>query len=270
MIRLIRRRLIIPRGDTGSFSIPTQGSVSEGDIAVFGIFDQLTHKTVVMKVIAATEEYLTIPFVAEDTINLEPRKYNWDITIYRSPEYDEDGELIGAAEVHSYYSAFKLPVCEITEVALDMNKERWKTRDLLVDSSKINTPFSSIKTVYPWENMQLDMLSKQIYQIAQNYGYSGDEKAFWDKFSNGPVVISTVDEFPVVGEEDRLYLDKESGILYYFIATTNVIYHELANALDVNISGENTEEDQTVTYLYIPIKAMPIENLILSGGDING
>ena len=43
MIRLIKRRLIIPRGDTGSFSIPTQGLVREGDLAVFGIFDTLTH-----------------------------------------------------------------------------------------------------------------------------------------------------------------------------------------------------------------------------------
>ena len=34
MIRLIQRRLIIPRGDTGSFTIPTQGTVGNNDIAV--------------------------------------------------------------------------------------------------------------------------------------------------------------------------------------------------------------------------------------------
>lgn len=269
MIRLIRRRLIIPRGDTGSFSIPTLGSVSEGDIAIFGIFDQLTHQTVMMKIVAATEEYLTIPFVAEDTINLEPRKYNWDISIYRSPEYDEDGELIGAAEVHSYYSAFKLPICEITEVALDMNKERWKTRDLLVNNTKINTPFSSIKTVYPWENMQLNALSKQIYEIAKKYGYSENEEAFWTRFSDGSIICSTIEEFPEIGDENKIYLDKESGVLYYFVPSTKVIYHELANALDIVITGTSMKDGQEITYLYIPIKAMPVENLIYNGGDIN-
>jgi hypothetical protein len=49
MIRLIQRRLIIPRGDTGSFTIPTLGDVSNGDVAVFSIYDALTHKTVFEK-----------------------------------------------------------------------------------------------------------------------------------------------------------------------------------------------------------------------------
>ena len=49
MIRLIGRRLIIPRGDTGTFTIPTHGEVGEGDIAILSIYDPLTHKTVCEK-----------------------------------------------------------------------------------------------------------------------------------------------------------------------------------------------------------------------------
>lgn len=124
MIRLIGRRLIIPRGDTGSFSIPTIGTVGELDIAIFGIFDPLTHQTVLTKKFTATSPTLTISLNSEDTADLEPRKYNWDICIYKSPIYDGENELIGAAEINSYYSAFKLPVCEITEVARDINKNR--------------------------------------------------------------------------------------------------------------------------------------------------
>ena len=45
MIRLIQRRLIIPQGDTGTFTIPTQGTVEQGDKAIFAIYDNLTHKT---------------------------------------------------------------------------------------------------------------------------------------------------------------------------------------------------------------------------------
>ena len=265
MIRLIRRRLIIPRGDTGSFSIPTLGNVSEGDIAVFGIFDPLTHKTVVMKIIAATEKYLTIPFKSEDTINLEPKKYNWDISIYRSPEYNEEGELIGAAEVHSYYSAFKLPICEITEVALEMNN-RWKTRDLLINTNNETIPFSSIRTVYPWENLELNALSEKIYKIAQKYGYNNTEEAFWTRFSEGTVIVDTADNFPSIGEENKLYLDKNNGIVYYFMTTTQKVNNELINAIGAFITEDSTEE---ITYLYIPIRAMPIENLIIKGGDIN-
>lgn len=266
MIRLIRRRLIIPRGDTGSFSIPTIGEVGESDVAIFGIFDPLTHKTLVMKKIQATSPTLTISFATEDTINLEPRKYNWDITIYKGPIYDEEGELIGAEEVNSYYSAYKLPTCEITEVALDMDKNRWKTKNLTINTNSYPNYFNNISHVYPWENMQLTALSEQIYKIAQKHGYQENEESFWDKFNNGAVIISTLANFPPIGDENKIYLDKESGILYYFIATTSLIYYELANAVGAIINKDKAKE---ITYLYLPIKAMPIQNLIISGGDIN-
>ena len=117
MIRLIQRRLIIPRGDTGSFTIPTQGTVENGDIAVFSIYDPMTHITVFEKEVELTEEILTISFTHQDTVKIEPKKYVWDIKIYKNPQRDEDGLLIGGDEINSYYAAFSLPVCEIKEVA---------------------------------------------------------------------------------------------------------------------------------------------------------
>ena len=116
MIRLIRRRLIIPRGDTGIFTIPTQGTVEEGDIAIFSLYDPLTRTTVLEKKIDATNETLSFGFTYNDTVNLTPKKYLWDIKIYKHPEYDEENKLIGGEEVNSYYAAFSLPVCEIREV----------------------------------------------------------------------------------------------------------------------------------------------------------
>lgn len=117
MIRLIQRRLIIPRGDTGSFTIPTQGAVGEGDIAVFSIYDPMTQTTVFEKEVPATEEIITIPFEHGDTVELKCKKYLWDIKIYKNPQRDEDGLLINGDEINSYYAAFSLPVCEIREVA---------------------------------------------------------------------------------------------------------------------------------------------------------
>lgn len=126
MIRLIQRRLIIPRGDTGSFSIPILGTPNEEDVAVFSIFDPLMKKTVCEKNFQLIGDTLTIPFKYEDTANLDPRKYFWDIKIYRGNiEYAEGEEdlpleekhIISADKIDSYYAAFRLPICEIREVA---------------------------------------------------------------------------------------------------------------------------------------------------------
>lgn len=120
MIRLIQRRLIIPRGDTGSFTIPTLGTVAEGDIAILSIFDPLTQTTICEKIISATAETLTFNFIHTDTVNIEPSdRYQWDIKIYHTPEYDQNNNLIGGAEIDSYYAAFSksMPTCVIKQVA---------------------------------------------------------------------------------------------------------------------------------------------------------
>lgn len=120
MIRLIGRRLIIPRGDTGSFTIPTQGTVEVGDKAILSIYDPLTRTTVCEKMIDATGETLTFEFQHQDTVNIEPsERYEWDIKIYYTPQYDENEKLIGAAEINSYYAAFgkSMPKCVIKQVA---------------------------------------------------------------------------------------------------------------------------------------------------------
>lgn len=218
MIRLIQRRLIIPRGDTGSFSIPTLGSVTEGDVAIFGIFDPLTHKAVLMKKFNATVPTLTIVFESEDTINIEPRKYTWDITIYKSPIYDEENMLIGAAEINSYYAAYKLPICEIRDVALDENNSRRQTRDLLLNVDGYNEN-QELPMVYPWENLQLSVLSQQLSKL----GFSGGELSGEDgqqSDDNYSIVFGTLQTFPTPGNEDTLYFDTESGILYYFKQAT--------------------------------------------------
>ena len=122
MIRMVQRRLIIPRGDTGSFSIPVNGTIAAGDLAVFSIYDTLTHKTVFENEIELNgdEENIVIPFKHEDTVNLKPKRYLWDIKIYSGPIRNEDGVLVDGAEINSYYAAFSLPICDIKEVAEDV------------------------------------------------------------------------------------------------------------------------------------------------------
>lgn len=117
MIRLVGTRLIIPKGDTGSFVLPVRGQVDEGDVAVFSVKDPLTRTTVIEKLLDANGENLFIFIEHEDTMNLNAGKYIWDVKIYRSPKYDEDGILVDAMEIDSYYSAFGQPLLIIKEVA---------------------------------------------------------------------------------------------------------------------------------------------------------
>ena len=125
MIRLIQRRLIIPQGDTGTFTIPTQGTVSSGDVAIFSIYDKLTHKTILEKEIEATPETLTFNFETEDTLGIEPddrgNRYSWDITLKRGPKY-ENNEVIGYDDIDSYYAAFSLPPCVIKRVTRNVQE----------------------------------------------------------------------------------------------------------------------------------------------------
>lgn len=114
MIRMIQRRLIIPRGDTGSFSIPYLKKINSGDVAVFTIFDIRTHTKLFQKVVAAEGDVLNVAFSHNETVNLKPGKYLWDIKIYTNPQFVDD-ELVNGEEIDSYYAGFSLPECEIRE-----------------------------------------------------------------------------------------------------------------------------------------------------------
>ena len=120
MIRLIQRRLIIPQGDTGTFTIPIQGTMEPNDKALISIYDNLTHTVVFEKEMIQNENNLSYTFSSKDTINIEPDdrgyRYTWDVTILRNPEYDENRELIHADDIDSYYAAFGLPSCVIKRV----------------------------------------------------------------------------------------------------------------------------------------------------------
>lgn len=126
MIRLIRRCLIIPQGDTGTFTIPIQGTMEAGDVALFSIYDPLTRTNllVLKGEVDSTNNVLNFNFIPENTLNIEPsNRYQWDITIYRGAVYNEETQKItSATTVDSYYAAFKLPTCDIRTVTSNVQK----------------------------------------------------------------------------------------------------------------------------------------------------
>lgn len=125
MIRVIQRRLIIPRGDTGTFTLPLLPGTEQGDIAVFSIYDPLKKEVIYQRQYPITEEELNIPFEHEDTLEIEPsNRYEWDVKIYKTPVYADGADTSDpktipttGASIDSYYSAFSLPICEIREFA---------------------------------------------------------------------------------------------------------------------------------------------------------
>ena len=115
MIRLIQRQLIIPRGDTGTLSIPILPEKSyEGSAAVLTIFDTLQHRKIFDRRMQVSDTVLTYNFSHGDTVNLPIGKYVWDIKFYTDAVF-VDEELVDGTEVDSYHAAFSLPICEIRE-----------------------------------------------------------------------------------------------------------------------------------------------------------
>lgn len=151
MIRLVQRKLIIPRGDTGTLTIPLlpDKEVDQYDIAVFTIFNQITHKKIFEKIMELKTEdsqpitTLVYHFTHGDTVNLPVGQYVWDIKFYNNPTTIDtqitptitDKEIIDGIEVDSYYAAFQLPICEIRE-----------TGDLLLMADE--APDTTIKPIY--------------------------------------------------------------------------------------------------------------------------
>ena len=155
---------------------------------------------------------------------------------------------------------------------LDWNKERHRTRDLLLeydykimpphpragglssvyewgstipsDSNTLEPPTpiqQNLSIIYPWENTALSIFSNQLYKVAIINGYVGTEKEFLDRFvnyvSDKQIIFETFNNFPQYGSLSKLYFDTEEKILYYW---------------DNN---------------YVPVNAMLIANTIIEGGE---
>ena len=151
------------------------------------------------------------------------------------------------------------------------NRERKRTRDRLlqynllpiINPSAIN-PFLPIPT-----SIDENILEDAIFNIAAKYGFMGTKNDFWTKFNTQNVHSGTLQTFPVPGIEYDLYLDTETSILYYFRSVTQTVYSDLAARIGIAIVGTHIIQDTTttITYLYIPVQALPIENLIYDCGD---
>ena len=158
---------------------------------------------------------------------------------------------------------------------LNWNKERFRTRDRLLEYDSTIMPLkphsAGLPIVYPWENNPLSSLSHKLFLIAQSNGYTGNEEDFLNRFSNGEtnsssgegVNTGTINTFPVPGIENQLYLDIETEILYYFKIVLEQFSDDFINKTGAEIVGRGENGSY---YLYIPVRTLPIEPLLLNCG----
>lgn len=126
-----------------------------------------------------------------------------------------------------------------------MCKERWRTRDLLLEyDSRIMPPrprAAGLGIIYPWENAPISSLVKQLFIIAAGSGYNGTEAEFKTHFGaylkSKQIIFDSFSNFPDMGTEEYLYFDTDEKILYYWDTR------------------------------YIPVNAMLIANTTIDGGE---
>lgn len=151
-----------------------------------------------------------------------------------------------------------------------MCRERKRTRDRLLEYDLTIMPprphTAGLAMIYPWENSSLLALQHQLFLIAQNNGYNGEETDFLARFAqgnnSGGVNTGTINTFPIPGVENQLYLDTETEVLYYFKIFTNEIQEEFINKYGIEIVGSM----DNIIYAYIPVRALPMEPLFIDCG----
>lgn len=130
-------------------------------------------------------------------------------------------------------------------IPLDWNRERYRTRDRLLEYDYSIYPqvphTAGLAVVYPWENIATANLMRQLYKSAADSGFIGTEDEFLNNFGkmlqNKQIIFGTIDTFEPQDDNTILYYDIDDNILYYY-----------------------NEE-------FIPINALLIENTIINGGN---
>ena len=149
---------------------------------------------------------------------------------------------------------------------LDWNRERYRTRDrLLTYNLNHILPFPQLAPVIaidPYERAARNILMRQLYDIAKQYGFIGTSDDFFSSLGKDNLVRGTLSTFPVPGENNKLYLDEETSILYYFRAADEPINLNNIEIIGAHIAGT----DNNTIYIYIPVRALPMENTIYDCG----
>ena len=148
---------------------------------------------------------------------------------------------------------------------MDWNRERRRTRDRLLKyyGGILPAPAhsNSIGVIYPWEEMNLVEFEHEFYNLASKHGYEGSPASLWEvMFKDSSIITGTIHTFPMPGDPNLLYLDIETDILYYFKRSVSIDIEQAAE------NGAYYIQNNDVYYVYIPVRALLIEDTILNCG----
>ena len=247
MIRLLYYKLIIPRGDSGEFSILTPNFAKQNDVIYFNIYDEHMKHLVFQKEIPFSSPVLKIQLTHSETINLIPNTYKWDITFYTNPQYDDNNTIIDAEEVNSLFAPYRVPICKIVTTALGTPSSREETNYLMNYYSKLvgRDPFA------------YSQIKNSLYSYNKTYGiYANYFKEYHQLLAGKTVHISSIDAFPSIGDNEHVYLDEDSGEIYLFIEVPATEEHLNNKYIIIKNSKEAQEAQKEVLRAYIPIWAL--------------
>lgn len=185
---------------------------------------------------------LTFTFTSEDTSKLEARRYLYDITAYSNPLPEDPDEPIQGI-VHSYFSAYKLPICEIRDSTNMTSTNRELTRDRLYCYPPL--PRGKIIDGSPWEQIDDETFLSQFEKLLRNAGVIDENSSAAEYFQENSsfqiLLFSNKLSFPDIStaQDNKFYYDLQEHVMYYF-----------------DPIGQN----------YLPINANIIEGTTLIGG----
>lgn len=264
MIRLIQRHLIIPRGDTGSFTIPTIATMSSSDVAVFTIFDCLTRSKIFEKNAVVNGNTLLIEFTHNDTVNLPPGKYVWDIKFYKNPQYSDE-ILINGEEVDSYYAGFTLPECDIKETGDNLlfspNAPQGTLMPYQLDiiSAALNDLNNAVtQTQLNIAGIQRSALTEEIKQALltcfQHVAYLDNDEDYYSAlrtalYSHGSLI--RIEALFTQGQNHIYNFDNLNYLKQYLVVTATYEDGSSATVSDYELSGTLSAGTSVITVTYL-------------------
>lgn len=114
MLRIERsNEIVIPKGDTGMFTITIYGTTfDDDDEAIFAVVDK-SGRTIFEKSIRFVNNTVTVRLTNAETKNMPIGKHNWDLRAVMN--FEED-----ITDVHSLFSMDGMPIFKVTGVSTNV------------------------------------------------------------------------------------------------------------------------------------------------------
>ena len=116
------KSIIIPRGDTGVFTVSITGEIQPDAVPIFAVSNSFGH-TYIAKQCDISDGVVTVALDNADTKNISGGEYNWDIRLVTRRNADNNDDIYASNDIvaiDSIFSANGLPKFIVTEVPVNV------------------------------------------------------------------------------------------------------------------------------------------------------